>query len=82
MEDAIMAITLTLTRQEADILAEVLKGRMGNWIEASGIAKTDEDMSRPVPELERAKATKARAALKATVSLRDRLAQAMRDEEH
>jgi len=75
-----MAVTLTLTRQEADILAGVLKGEMGNWIEASGTAKTDEDMSRPVPGLQRAEAAEARTALKVAVSLRDRLAEAMREE--
>ncbi|HEY0524692.1 MAG TPA: hypothetical protein VGD08_14955 [Stellaceae bacterium] len=75
-----MAVTLTLSRQEADILADVLHGKMGKWIEASGDAKTDEDMGRPVPAEQRLKAENARAALKATVSLRDRLVHAMQED--
>jgi hypothetical protein len=73
-----MAITLTLNREEADLLADVLRGEMGHWIEASGRAKTDEDMSRPVSELERAKAEKARAVLRGVMSLRGRLGEAMK----
>jgi flagellar hook-basal body complex protein FliE len=75
-----MAITLTLSRQEADILADVLNGKMGNWIEASGTAKTDEDMSRSVLPEQRLAADKARASLKAAVSLRNRLAQAVKED--